>query len=238
VSSVKIQSAPAGTTTWTTRCTLTSAPYTCNWDTGAVPDGLYDFRAVLTDGNAVQTVSATVASRRVDNSPLRGTDIQTANGSSVAGKPGTGDAMTFTYSQQVNTATVSPGWNGTALAVTLRLRDGNLLGLGNNGDTVDILRTGSTVNLGSVNLKQNYAKNRKTAVFNATMTAVSATVNDVPRTVVTVTVGSVSSGATSVRNVSTASTMVWTPTAAVTNLTGVPSSIAPVNEPAPLDREF
>lgn len=200
-------------------------------------DGLYDFRAVLTDGNAVQTVSATVASRRVDNSPPRGADIQTANGSATTGKLGIGDAMTFTYSQQVNTATVSPGWNGTALAVTLRLRDGNLLSLG-NGDTVDIQRTGSTVNLGSVNLKQNYAKSRKAAVFNATMTATTVTVSGVPRTVITVTVGSVSSGANSVRTVNTASTMVWSPTATVTNPSGTPSSTAPANETGTLDKEF
>jgi hypothetical protein len=122
--------------------------------------------------------------------------------------------------------------------VTLRLRDGNLLGTGNTGDTVDIQRTGSSVNLASVNLKQNYAKSRKTAVFNATMTAAAATINGIPRTVITVTVGSAASGGTGVRTVNTAATMVWSPTAAVTNRAGTPSSGAPVNEPAPLDREF
>lgn len=238
VSQVRIQYAPAGTTTWTTACTLTTTPYTCNWDSRTLADGLYDFRAILTNGAAQQTISATVTNRRVDNSPLRGSNIQTANGTGTPGRLGTGDTMTFTYSQQVNPATVSPGWNGTALPVTLRLRDGNLLSLGNNADTVDIQRTGSSVNLGSVNLKQNYAKSRKTAVFNATMTAATATINGVPSTVVTVTVGSVASGATAVRTVTTASTMVWSPTAAVTNLTGTPSSTAPVNEPAPLDREY
>jgi signal peptidase I len=238
VSSVKIQSAPAGTTTWTTRCTVVTAPYTCAWDSRGVADGLYDFRALLTDGAARETISATVASRRVDNSPLRGTDIQTTNGSATAGKLGTGDTMTFTYSQQINPATVTPGWNGTALAVTLRLRDGNLLSLGNNGDTVDIQRTGSSVNLGSVNLKQNYAKSRKTAVFNATMTAATATINGVPSTVITVSLGAVASGATGLRTVTTASTMVWSPTAAVANLAGTASSTAPVNEPGPLDREY
>ncbi|GAB2721966.1 Ig-like domain-containing protein [Arthrobacter bambusae] len=238
VSNVKIQYAPNGTSTWTTACTLNTAPYTCNWDTRVVADGLYDFRAVLTDGAAHVINSATVTSRRVDNSPLRGTDIQTANGSANAGKLGTGDSMTFTYSQQVNLATVSPGWNGTSLAVTLRLRDGNLLGTGNTGDTVDIQRTGSSVNLGTVNLKGNYAKRKKTVIFNATMSAATVTVNGVPRTVITVTVGSNVSGATGVRTVSAASAMVWSPLAAVTNLTGTPSSTAPVTESGTLDREF
>ena len=195
VSNVKIQAAPAGTTAWTTKCTLTVAPYTCNWDSTTVADGLYDFRAVLTDGNAVQTVSSTIASRRVDNSPLRGTDIQTVNGSSTAGKLQTGDSISYTYSQQVNPATVSPGWTGTPLAVTLRLRDGNLLG------------PGSTVNLGPVNLQQDYAKPGRTAIFNATMTAATVTVNGVPITIITVTLGSIASGANSLHTVTAASTI-------------------------------
>ncbi|MDR6508105.1 Ig-like domain-containing protein [Arthrobacter oryzae] len=238
VSSVKIQSAPAGTTTWTTGCTVVAAPYTCNWDTRAVADGLYDFRAVLTDGAARETVSPTVAARRVDNSPLRGTDIQTGNGTGTPGRLGTGDSMTFTYSQQVTTATVSPGWTGASLPVTVRLRDGNLLGLGNSGDTVDIQRTGSSVNLGSVNLKQNYAKSRKTVTFNATMTAATVTLGGVPRTVITVTLGTAASGANGVRTATTASTMLWAPTAAVTTLTGTASSTAPATETGPLDREY
>jgi signal peptidase I len=238
VSSVKIQSAPAGTTTWTTLCSITAPPYNCTWDTRTATDGLYDLRAVLTDGATRETISTTVASRRVDNSPLRGIDVQTANGSAIAGKLDAGDTMTFTYSQQVNPATVSPGWNGTAMAVTLRLRDGNLLNLGNNSDTVDIQRTGSTVNLGSVNLNQNYAKPRKTAIFDATMTAATATINGVPSTLITVTLGTSSSGATSLATVSAPSIMVWSPAASVTNLSGTPSSTAPVNERAPLDREF
>ncbi|MBT2555272.1 hypothetical protein [Arthrobacter sp. ISL-5] len=87
--------------------------------------------------------------------------------------------MNFTYSQQVNTATVSPGWTGAPLTDTLRRQDGNLLSLGNNGDTVDIQRTGNPVNLGSVNPKQNYAKSRETITFNATMTAATVTVSGI-----------------------------------------------------------
>ncbi|MBT2551551.1 signal peptidase I [Arthrobacter sp. ISL-5] len=238
ITNVRIQTAPSGTTTWTTKCTIAAAPFTCGWDTTTVSDGLYDLRAVLTDGTGAQTTSATVSARRVDNSPLRGVDIQTVNGAATPGRLQPGDSVNFTYSQQVNMATVSPGWTGAPLAVTLRLRDGNLLSLGNNGDTVDIQRAGSSVNLGSVNLKQNYIKSRTTATFNATMTAATVTVSGVPRTVVTVTLGSIASGSTTLRTVNTASTMVWTPTAAVTNLSGSPSSVAPANETGVLDREF
>ncbi|MEO3940728.1 hypothetical protein V3C41_06550 [Paenarthrobacter nicotinovorans] len=146
--------------------------------------------------------------------------------------------MSFVYSQQVNLASVTPGWSGAALPVTVRLRDGNLAGLGNSTDVLDVQRTGSSVNLGSVNLKQNYAKSRKTVLFNAIMTAATETVAGVPRTVVTVTLGSAASGGSGVRTAGAAANMVWTPTSAVTGLTGVACSLAPLTEAGVLDRDF
>lgn len=237
VSSVRIQYAPAGTTTWTTLCTFTAGPYTCTWNTSVAKDGLYDFRAVLIDGLARETVSTTVPNRRIDNSPLRGADIQTANGGATAGKMEAGDVMVYTYSEQINLATVTPGWTGAALPVTLRVRDGNLLNLGNTGDTVDILRSGAAVNLGTVNLKQDYIKSGKTATFNATMTGGTVTVNGVIRTTVTITLGTLASG-DGLRTVSTTANMVWTPSTAVTDLFGNPGSAAPATETGVLDREF
>lgn len=237
VTSVRIQRAPNGTTTWTDVCTDTTAPYTCSWNTTTVADGLYDFRAILVDGTGKVTTSATVSARRVDNSPLRGLDVQTANGGATAGKLEANDTVTFTYSDQVNPATLSTGWNGAATAVSLRVRDGNLFSLGNKGDTLDILRGGSAVNLGSVNLKEDYVKSGKTVTFNATMTASTATVNGVTVTVVTVKLGTLASG-TGIRTVSGLSAMVWSPAAAATDLFGTACSTAPATETGTLDREF
>lgn len=238
VGSVRIQTAPTGTTAWTTRCTDTTAPYTCDWDTRTTVDGLYDLRAVLTDGTGKETISATVTGRRVDNNPLRGTDVQAANGSGTAGRLSAGDTLSFTYSQRVNPATITPGWTGTALPVSVRLRDGNLVGTGNKADTLDVQRPGSTVNLGTVNLKADYVKNRKTSTVNATMTATTQTIDGVPRTVVTLTLGATASGANNLRTNNTAATMIWTPNAAVASATGTASSAAPVTETPPLDRDF
>ena len=81
--SVVFASAPAGTSTWTTACTKTVAPYTCTFDTMSVADGLRDVRAVATD-SAGYSRTDTVTDRRVDNtaptasttdpgSPLTGT---------------------------------------------------------------------------------------------------------------------------------------------------------------------
>lgn len=238
VGSVRIQVAPAGTTTWNTLCTIATAPYSCSWNTTGYADGTYDLRAVLTDRNGKETISVTVASRRVDNSPLRAADIRTTNAGAIQGRLETGDSMSFVYSQQVNLATVTPGWAGASLPVTVRLRDGNLLGLGIGQDVLDVQRTGSSINLGSVNLKQNYAKNRKTVVFNATLTAATETVGGVPRTVVTVVLGSAASGGAGVRTAGAAANMVWTPTSAVSSPAGVACSLAPLTEAGTLDRDF
>lgn len=238
VGSVRIQTAAAGTGTWATRCTLTAAPYSCAWDTRTVADGQYDLRAVLTDGAGKETISAIVAGRRVDNSPLRGADVQAANSTGIQGRLDAGDALSFTYSQQVNPASVTPGWTGAALPVTLRLRDGNILGTGNSGDTLDVQRPGSTVNLGTVNTKGNYAQNRKTVTYNATMTAATVTVAGIPSTVVTVTLGSATSGSGSIRTSNTAAAMVWTPMSSVISTAGVACSLAPATETGTIDRDF
>jgi hypothetical protein len=179
-----------------------------------------------------------VAGRRVDNSPLRGYDVQALNGTGVAGKLDAGDTLSFTYSQQVNLASVTPGWTGAALPVTVRVRDGQLLGLGNTGDTLDVQRTGAAVNLGTLNARGNFIRNRKTATLNATMTAATVTVAGAPRTVVTLTLGTAASGGASLRTFGSAAAMVWSPTAAVTNPAGLASSTAPATEAGTLDRDF
>jgi len=68
-----------------------SSPYGCTFDSTAVTDGLYDFRAITTDNAGNQTTSTTVTNRRVDNtaptagltdpgSPLRQTVTLNATG--------------------------------------------------------------------------------------------------------------------------------------------------------------
>ena len=236
VTSVRIQRAPSGTTTWTDVCTDTAAPYACSFATTTVADGLYDFRAVLVDGTGRTTISATVAARRVDNSPLRGLDVQAVNGGLTPGRLENGDSITFTYSDQVAPASITTGWNGAAMPVSVRLKDGNLAGLGNRGDTLEVVRSGGTVNLGSVNLKEEYVKTGKTVTFAGTMTAATVALNGKPVTVVTVRLGQ--SSGPGLRTSSVAGTMVWTPSASALSPTGVACSVAPVVETGGADRDF
>ncbi|MEX5271590.1 Ig-like domain-containing protein [Kocuria sabuli] len=233
VTSVQIQYAPTGGTAFTTVCTDTTAPYTCDWATTAVADGVYDLRAVLTDGSNRVTTSALLTGRHVDNAPLRGADVQTANGGTTAGRLDARDSITYTYTGQVAPASVTPGWDGAQAVPVVVTLNGT-----STGSVLTVGRTGSAVNLGSVNLRQTYIRSGKAATFNATMTTTTVLVDGVQRSTVTVTLGAAVSGAGSLRTVSTAGTMVWTPSAAVVDLAGKPSSTAPVSETGVLDREF
>ena len=67
VASVRFQTAPAGTTTWSDACTDTTTPYSCAFDTTTVADALYDMRAFATDQAGNTTASATQTNRRIDN---------------------------------------------------------------------------------------------------------------------------------------------------------------------------
>lgn len=240
VASVRIQVAPSGSSAWTDLCTDTTAPYACSWDTTTVGDGLHDVRGILLDGAGQATTSAVVSAQLVDNAPLRGADVQSANGGATVGRAEAGDSVTLTWTTQVDLATVSAGWTGAARAVTVRLRDGVALGRTSTDDTLDVLSGGTAVNLGSVNLRRDYVKAGKSASFNATMTAGTVTTSTgVIRTTVTLRLGSViGSGSSALKTTSTTGAMTWTPSGAVTDLQGRPCSSTPVTETGTSDRDL
>ena len=60
LASVTFQSSPAGANTWTNLCVDTVAPYTCDFDTLSVADGLRDIRAVALDTAGYSRESARV----------------------------------------------------------------------------------------------------------------------------------------------------------------------------------
>ena len=101
-----------------------SAALTANSPQGG---GTYNYSLTLTD-TATNSRTQTGFSVTVDNTPPTGTDIQTTDGSGDLGQPGTGDQVTFSFSEPIEPASVLAGWTGDATTVTVRIRDGGLLG--------------------------------------------------------------------------------------------------------------
>lgn len=241
VTSVRIQYARTGTTTFTDVCTVSAAPWSCAWDTTKVTSAAYDLRAVMTDGRG-QTTTSAIEQVTVDNSPIAGADVQTTNGpGSVAGLPDAGDTISFTYTTQINPATVLSGWNGSATNVRVRLRDGALMWRLGSSDSLEVFNASGSaaLGLGEVNLKGDYVRTLRTVFVNATMTADTIVVNGLERSVVTVKLGALASGSASdLKTVTGAKTMVWTPGSAVTDLFGNRSSTATVTESGTADKDF
>jgi len=241
VASVTIQRSPAGKSSWSEICRLISSPYSCPFNTTSVPDGSYDFRAVLVTGSGTQLISSTVAARQVDNTETHGLDVQAANRvGGVLGRVESGDSIAFTYSEQMSPGSIVPGWSGSApVAVYARLRDGNLLGTGSAGDTLQLSTDSSgsnLVRLGGVNLHGDFVKTNKTSVFNATLSVSTQTAGASSVSVFTATIGSLASGGA--LKTALAAQMVWTPSASATDLSGNVCSAAPVLESGALDRDF
>ena len=68
VTGVTLEFRPSGGGAWTAICTDDAAPYQCaGMDTTTVPDGLYEARAIATDGAGFSTTSAVLTNIRVDN---------------------------------------------------------------------------------------------------------------------------------------------------------------------------
>ena len=241
VASVRIQYARSGSTTWTDVCTRTASPWSCAWDTTKVASAAYDLRAILTDGRG-QTVTSAVESVVVDNSPIAGADVQATNGAgSLPGMLDANDTLAFTYTTQINPATIMSGWNGAATTVRVRLRDGALMWRLGSSDGLEILNANgsSTLPLGEINLKGDYVRTLRTVTLNATMTADTVTVNGLERSVVTIRLGTIASGSASdLKTVTSARTMVWTPSNTVTDVFGNRCSTATVTESGTADKDF
>ena len=67
---VTFERSPAGAGTWTTIAVDSTPPFTASLDTTLLTDGLYDLRAIATDGANV--VTSNVVTTRVDNTAPTG----------------------------------------------------------------------------------------------------------------------------------------------------------------------
>jgi Bacterial Ig domain/Chitobiase/beta-hexosaminidase C-terminal domain/Bacterial Ig-like domain/PASTA domain len=83
VAQVQFQRSPAGAGLWTNVGSAdTTSPYSVSFDTSTVSDGLYDVRAVATDGAGNTANSATISNRQLDNNAPSSTTTFPASGGS------------------------------------------------------------------------------------------------------------------------------------------------------------
>jgi hypothetical protein len=234
VATVTIQRAAAGGSAWTDVCVRSVAPWSCSFATTGVADGLYDLRAIAVDAAGNSRTSATVASRTIDNTAARGTDVQPANKTGgTAGRLEAGDKITLTYSEAMKATTLISGWSGSAAAnLYVRLTDASTVET--MRFTVDAAGTTAT-GLGTIASGGNFIATGATAVFAATATLTTPAGGG---SVVTITLGAASSGSTSLLTQIAATALKWTPSATATDLAGNPSSTSVVTESGTSDRDF
>lgn len=212
VTGVDLQYKTTAAATWTTLCTDTGSPYSCDWDTSSLPYGGYQVRAVLTAGNT-DTFTSAVVSVTVER--FRGVDVQATFGSNQ-GQPGAGDTITLTYSSTVDLTTVKAGWNGSSTAAPARLNDAGVAG--GPGLSDDWLSFAS-VDVGTVAFDQNYVDPGRTVYFdNATMVASTVVVNGRNATQIVITLNAATVNTNRLNDTNaTVGLMRWTPAGTVTD---------------------
>ena len=225
IASVVFERAPTGGSTWTTICTDSTAPYSCAFDTTALAEVGYDLRARATD-NAGRTATSMVSNRVVNHAPS-GTDIQATNGGATAGKLESGDYLRLTYSEAMAPGSILAGWTGASQAIRVNVADGGTT------DTMDFTDSTGATRLNLVNaatdlsLAGNFVSTA--TVFNATMS--------MSGTVVTITLGSLVSGAVNAAAAANGK-MTWRPSALATDTAGIAALTTLVNESGANDKDF
>lgn len=202
--------------------TYRSASVTANNPLAA---GSYSYTLTMADAAANSGTQSGVPVT-VDNTVPTGTDVQTANGGTIVGRPQENDTITFTFSETMDPDSILSGWTGASTGVVVRIN--NVAG----GDTLQVWNAGNTAQLplGQVDLARNYVNANRS--YGATGTA-SAMVQS--GTSITITLGTQSGNG---RTVGAAATMVWTPAAGATDGAGNACSTAAVAETGAADVEF
>ncbi len=181
----------------------------------------YTITAADVAGNSSGAVSFSVV---VDTTVPTGSNVQSANGGSTAGKPEAGDTITWTFNESMDPTTISSGWDGTTTVLVTVAFANNQAGCSSN-DAVTV----TSVNLGTLCLGGNGFVTAARTFSNSSMTMSAG------GTVVTIALGT-ASGATMTQAGTT--TMTWTPSATALDVAGNACSTAVVTESGGADVEF
>jgi hypothetical protein len=189
--------------------------------TAATPQaaGTKSFSITARDGNANQTVQN--GSVVVDNTVPSATDVQTTN-AGTAGTAEAGDTLTLTYSEPIDPNTISAGWTGSSMTITVRLTNNG------GGDRITIANAANSavLPLGTVRLNRtDFVTANRTATSTMTMSGNSITI-----------VLGTPSGAVS--TMAAAANMTWTPSATATDWAGNACATTTRTETGALDLDF
>jgi Big-like domain-containing protein len=214
-----------GTPVQTRTTTRAGATWTVNATTLA--SGTYTAHASQTDtsGNTGTSAARTFT---VDTVRPSGTAIAATNGGANAGRPESGDVITFSFGEAITATSILAGWDGTSRAVQVRFTNSTGTGL----DTFHVRETGSATSVRLDNNVLTFANVvTNTVSFAATMLraadgrSVSVTLGapDVPVNIVAGTSGLVN--------------MRWTTIAGPLDLAGNAINAAAITE-TDVDRDF
>jgi len=234
VTSVTIETRSTPSGSFSTLCTVTTAPYSCPWNTTGTTYGTREVRAVMTQGSGSPATSAPVAVT-VDNRVLGAADVQ-VNNVLTPGTPAAGDTVTLTYSGLVDLNSIKSGWSGASTSVTLTFKDKGAVSPNTTSDFLDF-----SANLGRITFPQDYVAANKTVTFTGTMVADSSSPSAAPVTVVTITLGT-TSGSADLKTVAVnqnAKQLAWTPSVVATDRFGTAcAGAAAMESGTPLDVDF
>ncbi len=222
----------------------------------------YDYRsaaltagATLAEGTKAFTVTAAdnagnskslSAGVKVDNTPPKAADVQTANGGTTIGKAEEKDSITYTFSEPIEPESILAGWNGTATNVVVRMVDNGLLGIATGNDELAINNAANTaaLPLGTVNMGGGeYVTSLLggglfgSIYFGATGTASSMTMSGNTITIIlgTYSAESILVGRATAAN---AGSMIWTPAATPYDRAANPMSTTPVTQSGAAKKAF
>jgi peptidoglycan/xylan/chitin deacetylase (PgdA/CDA1 family) len=195
--------------------TDSSSPYAATLNTTTLTDGQHSLTVRATDDKGGSTTSSPTTINVLNTAP-KATSIATAHGSTT-GKVQTGDSITFTYSQAIDSTSVLSGWSGSSTPVQVQLAGKKTT------TTLSVTSGATTLPLGSVDLGGVFL-NSASMTSNATMVQTGTSIK--------ITLGSIASG-TVASKVVTGGSIVWTPSSGAKNLAGVSTLTTSVSTPGP-----
>jgi hypothetical protein len=191
--------------------------------------GTYSYTLTLTDaaGNSKTESGYTVT---VDGTAPTASGIQTANKSSIAGRPEQGDTVTFTFSEPPEPNSILSGWSGSSTGITVRI-DNNAASSGNDRLQVYNDANSATLPFGSVDLgRTDYVSSSRT--FGASGSDSTMVLSG---SAITVTLGTQSGSGTTAAG---SGALTWSPSTTATDRAGNAMSSTSRTESGTSDKDF